>query len=455
MEYLRRKNIAILGLGIEGKDLANFLLKQKARVTIYDSKEEKNIDFKGIDKKKIKFIGGKNYLSEGLTDFDKVFRSPGVYRYLPEIVEAEKKGVKISSAIKLFFDLCPAKIIGITGTKGKGTTSTLIYKILKQSGRDVYLAGNIGKPYLELLPKLTNSSWVVLELSSFQLIDLHKSPQISVVLNITIDHMDWHKSRKEYLNAKKNIVSHQNKSDFAVLNYDYSSSRDFINNTNAKIYYFSKTEKVRGCFVSNGKIIITSGQKIEEIGNTDKLLLRGKHNWENVTASICASSLASAKIQAIKKVVFSFRGLEHRLELVGRIRGISFYNDSFSTNPQTTEAAINSYDEPITIIIGGFDKGLRYEGLAKNIADKKNVKTIILIGDIAQKIKRALKTAKFEGVIKELGKKSMKTIVKESYKNTPYGGVVLLSPATSSFDMFENYKERGNEFKKAVVSLRK
>ena len=453
--FQTEKNVAVLGFGLEGKDLVNFLLKHKAQVSVYDAKEEKDLDLSGIDKKNIKLICGKNYLSSGLSKFDMVFRSPGVYRFLPEIVNAEKKGAEISSAIKFFFDLCPAKIIGVTGTKGKGTTSTLIYKILKQSGKDVYLAGNIGKAYLGLLPKLKTSSWVVLELSSFQLIDLHKSPHIAVVLNITLDHLDWHKDREEYVDAKKNIVSHQKKSDFTLLNYDFASSRGFSEYSKGKVNYFSKSEKVKGCFVDNGKIILSQDGKGYEIGDTDNLIIRGRHNWENVTASICASSIAGASIKSIKKVVFSFKGLEHRLELVSKVGGVTFYNDSFSTNPQTTIAAINSFNEQITIILGGYDKGLEYEELAQKITDKRNIKAIILIGDVAVKIKKALNNANYEGVILDLGKASMKKIVKKAFKNTTKVGVVLLSPASSSFDMFENYKDRGNQFKKEVLLLAK
>src|SRR3990172_9188726 len=203
------KKVAILGFGLEGKDLALYLLGQGVDVSVFDKKNEADIDFAGLDKGKMTLICGENYLKEGLGGFDYVFRSPGVYRYIAEIVEAESRGVKISSAIKLFFEKCPAKIVGVTGTKGKGTTSTLIYEILKEGGYDVYLAGNIGKAYLELLPKLKKESIVVLELSSFQLIDMDVSPHIGVVLNITQDHLDWHKDLKEYVDAKKNIVKFQ------------------------------------------------------------------------------------------------------------------------------------------------------------------------------------------------------------------------------------------------------
>lgn len=450
----KNKRIAILGFGLEGRDLAKFLMNRGAKITVFDQKEKEELNLEGVNEEKIQFVCGKTYLSRGLLDFEYIFRSPGIYRFLPEIVKAEKRGVKVSSALKLFFDLCSGKIIGVTGTKGKGTTSTLIYKILKSSSKNVYLAGNIGKPCLELIPRLNKSSWVVLEISSFQLIDLHESPHISVVLNITSDHLDWHKNRKEYVEAKTNIVKHQKKNDLAVLSSDYDSSKDFAKYTKGKVFYFSRRRKINGSFVEDNKIKLLIGEEKYQIGNTKDLLLRGEHNWENITAAVCVSRLAGAKINAIKKVVFSFKGLEHRLELVGKIGGMSFYNDSFSTNPQPTIAAINSFDEPITLILGGSDKGLDYIEMAREIARKENVKRVVLIGQISSKIQNVLKKAKYRREILFLGKSNMKKIVRDSIKKTPKGGIILLSPATASFDMFEDYKDRGNQFKQAVKSFK-
>lgn len=450
--YFKNKKVAILGFGLEGKDAAQFLLEKGAEITILDRKEEKDLDFSTINKSKIKIICGENYLRNGLVNYDYVFRSPGVYRFIPEIVEAEKKGVMITSDIKLFFDLCPGKIIGVTGTKGKGTTSSLVYQILKKSGYKAYLAGNIGTPPLELLPKLNEDSWLVLELSSFQLINLTRSPYIAVVLNITTDHLDWHKDRNEYIDAKKNILKYQKPYDYAVINYDYATPKSFVKFTKGEVFYFSKKDKVKGCFIRNKKIYLSDKSEEIKIGETEDLLLKGEHNWENICAAICASRIAGANIKSIKNTVFSFRGLEHRLELVGKYKGISFYNDSFSTNPQTTIAAVNAFTEPITLILGGYDKGLDYDEMGEIISKKKNVINIILIGDTALKIKNSLLKARFKGNIIEMDKKSMKDIVKICIQNTLKEGVVLLSPASASFDMFKDCKERGKLFKKEVKS---
>lgn len=443
------KKVAVLGLGVEGQDLCRFLLKREAKITVFDQKTAKKL---GIDYKKFKQVGaqfklGKNYLKDGLVGFDYIFRSPGFYRFSPEIVAAEKKGAIVSSATKLFFDLSPAKIIGVTGTKGKGTTATLIYRILKEDSQDVYLGGNIGQPMLSLLPKLKSNSFVVLELSSFQLLDFDKSPHLAVVLFITSEHLDYHKDKDEYIQAKANIVRHQKKEDFAVLNADNLTSSSFTTLTPAKTFFFSRKKKVNGTYVRKGKIVLFE----ELVGETRNLKLRGEHNWENVSAAILTSSLAGAGLKAIKKAIFSFTGLEHRLELVRRLKGIEFYNDSFSTTPETAIAAIKAFTEPIILIAGGSEKGSDYTELGKEIS-RSTVKTLILIGEMAGRIKEACQKAEFKGQIIEQAK-NMSQIVNLAFKEASFGDVVLLSPACASFDMFKNYKDRGEQFKKYVQAL--
>lgn len=409
------KRVAILGYGLEGQDAEKFFQAQGIQITILDQKFDPD------------------YLKK-LDQFDVIVRSPGVYRYLPEIMAAQKAGAEITSAIKIFFAKCPAKIIGVTGTKGKGTTSTLIYEILKKADKDVYLVGNIGKPYLEILSKLNADSFVVMEISSFQLIDMDISPHIAVVLNITLDHMDWHKDRTEYVSSKKNIVKYQSASDWAIVNSDYETSKSFAEETKAKVIYFSK-----------------GGLELKYKTN---LLLRGEHNQENIAAAVAVCKILKIKDEVSLEVLAKFRGLEHRLELVGEINGVAFYNDSFATGPQPTIAAIKSFNEPITLILGGSDKGLNYDELGDEVVRQKQVKKVIIIGKIGPMIIRSLNLAKFHGSIINLKQKPMAKIVQNAFRNTPKGGVVLLSPAAASFDMFANYKDRGNQFKKAVNLLR-
>ncbi|MEK7111985.1 MAG: UDP-N-acetylmuramoyl-L-alanine--D-glutamate ligase [Patescibacteria group bacterium] len=449
-----KNKVAILGFGLEGKDTLDYFLAKGASVSIFDKKKESDLDLENI-KSEVELFVGEKYDLKLLKNFDLVVRSPGVYRYLPGIIAAEKSGAKITSAIKIFFKECPGTIIGVTGTKGKGTTASLISEILKEGKKDVYLAGNIGIPYLSLLPKIKKRSTVVLELSSFQLIDMDVSPQIAVVLNITSDHLDWHKDLKEYVDSKKNIVKFQKKSDYAVINADYEIPKSFAKETKAKVIFFSKAIPTNGCFVGGDEIILVRKDEMVSLGKKHWPLLRGEHNLENITAAISVASLLGIDEEIIKKVVFSFKGLEHRLELVDSVGGVSFYNDSFATGPQPTAAAVNSFEEPLALILGGYDKKLDYKELGEIISKKKNVVLVVLIGQVAEKIKIALKNAGFKGKISELGKSSMEKIVYEAFSNTPKGGVVLLSPAAASFDMFTSYKERGKKFKEAVIALEK
>ena len=445
-----KKKIAILGFGLEGKDALDYFLARGANVSIFDKKEKADLELENI-KTKVELFIGKKYDLKLLKNFDVIVRSPGVYRYLPQIVEAERAGAEITSAVKIFFEECPGTIIGVTGTKGKGTTASLIYQILKEDKKDVHLAGNIGLPYLSLLPKLREKSIVVLELSSFQLIDMEVSPRVAVVLNITSDHLDWHKNLKEYVEAKRKIVKFQKKSDDAVVNADYEIPKSFAKSTKANVVFFSRLEPTNGAFAASGEIFLEG----ESLGKTHWLSLRGEHNLENVTAAISAANVFRVDIETIKKAVFSFKGLEHRLELVESIGGVAFYNDSFATGPQPTIAAINSFTEPLTVILGGYDKKLDYEGLGKEIAKKKNVVAVVLIGSVAEKIKESLRKASFQGIIVGMGKSKMDGITQKAFSLTPKGGVVLLSPAAASFDMFPNYKERGKKFKEAVLALQK
>jgi len=450
MNNFSGKKIAVLGFGLEGQDLIRFLLKQKAQITVFDQKEKlSGQEYQVFKKAGVVFQLGKNYL-QNLSGFKFVFRSPGFKRFLPEILTAEKKGAQISSAVKLFFELCPAKIIGVTGTKGKGTTATLIYEILKKDGQKVFLAGNIGQPMLSLLPELSQDSWVVLELSSFQLQDLNQSPHIAVVLFIASEHLNYHQDTNEYIQAKANIVSHQKKSDWAVLNADDLISSSFAGLTPAQIYCFSRQKKVRGTYIQNREIYLFK----ERLGPVDNLQLLGVHNWENVCAAALASFLAGASLESIKKTIFAFKGLEHRLEEVTMIKGVTFYNDSFSTTPETTMAAIKSFSKPIVLIAGGSEKGSDYTQLGKEIT-QSTVKTLVLIGQMAEKIKTAVLAAGFKKEIVFQPSEKMREIVKVAFQKAKPGEVILLSPACASFDLFKDYKERGEQFKKYAQTLQK
>jgi len=450
------KHVAVLGYGIEGAAVAAFLLKNGASVWILDVRQIEDLDQKLVTPIKAlgaQFIVGKEYLQR-LSQFSHIFRSPGVRVNKPELVAAAKLGVIITSQIKLFFDLCPAKIIGVTGTKGKGTTSSLIYEMLKSAGKDVYIGGNIGVPPITFLDKLTPDSWVVLELSSFQLQDLHKSPHIAVMLMVTSEHLDYHATLEEYVEAKRNILKYQTPDDFAVINRDYPASHESDIYTDAKIYLVSRERETdNACFVANGKLIVRKNGSDDEIISTSEIALPGKHNLENASAATMAAKLAGVGDKDIIAALKSFKGLEHRLELVREIDGVKYYDDSFSTTPETAIAAIEAFEEPEILILGGASKNSDFTELGRTIRNAENIKAIIGVGEEWPIIKEQLGEHQESKLLLIEGAEDMKTIVAAAAKLARTGDVVLLSPACTSFDMFKNYKERGEQFKKAVMNL--
>ncbi len=461
----KNKKVAVVGYGVEGVSTAAYLHKKGISVSILDINKESEIDQHLLtDAKKhgSKFVLGENYLKD-LSRFDVIIASPGIKRSTKEFAHAEEKGSLITSQTKLFFDYCPAPIIGVTGTKGKGTTASLIYEMLKAEGFDAYIGGNVGVPPLEFLEKLTDKSWVVLELSSFQLMDLTKSPadaeamagkpHIAVMLMVTSEHLDFHKNPAEYIDAKRNILRFQTPSDFAVLNRDYVATNESDIFTDGKAYFVSRKEEAdQGCFKRDKSIWVRIGDSEKKIIDTKDILLPGSHNLENVCASVMASVLAGVSKEEIVKVLKTFKGLTHRLELVGEVNGVRYYDDSFSTIPETAIAAIEAFKEPEILILGGSGKQSDFKELGEVISKAKNIKAIIGIGSEWARIKEELQSHDTDVLLIE-GAGDMKTIVKAAEKIARPGDVVLLSPACASFDMFKNYKDRGEQFKKEVRAL--
>lgn len=446
------KKIAVFGFGIEGYATVKHFYRDN-HIEVFDEKP-----LYQIDKKFVKFLAGKHikYFFARNTvagNFDLVIHSAGVRRDNPRVQDFIKNGASATSATQIFFDHCKAKIIGVTGTKGKGTTSTLIHRFLKESGRKVFLAGNIGTPMLEILSKATVDSLVVLELSSFQLQYLTKSPHIAVVLMVTSEHMDWHKSQEEYLAAKQNIVKHQNKSDFAVINADFENSKSFATYTKAKKYFVSLKSETNGAYLKEDNLM-SSVDIREKICEASQVLLPGRHNLQNVLAAICAVKLLNVGNQSIKNVITTFSGLPYRLERVGKINGITYYNDSFSTTPETTIAAIEAFSEPKILILGGSSKKSDFLSLAQKIAADQTVKKVVLIGTEAARIKANLIKSSADSKIVSAKARSLAGIIAVAKQEAQKGDLILLSPACASFDMFKNYKDRGDQFKKEVENAR-
>jgi len=444
-EKFRNKKIAVLGFGVEGKATYEELLKHGIEATILDRAEKEDFLKQNPDIKS-ETVLGKDYLGS-LSDFEVIFKSPGIPILLPEIQKAIDAGIKVTSQIEFFFENAPGTIIGLTGTKGKGTTSSLIYEILKKAKKKVFLAGNIGLPAIDFLDSMDESSIMVLELSSFQLQTLKRSPKIAVILNITSDHLDYHQTVKEYREAKANIVRFQKKDDFAVINADYEVPMDFAKKSAGQKKYFSKEKPVNGCYVQGNRIFLETTGGVISLLDTKELQLKGAHNLENITAAIEAAYLAGADERAITEAVKDFKGLEHRLEFVREFENVKYYNDSFSTVPETAIAAINSFAEPKIIILGGSYKGSNYNELGKVIR-QSNTKALILVGQMAAEIEKAV-GADFKGK-KIIGISDMGEMVKAAREIAQKGDVVLLSPACASFGLFKNYKDRGEQFKNAV-----
>lgn len=446
------KKIAVLGFGVEGDSVVRFLHGKNAKIIVFDEKSEDEFDSSLISEYKKQGVEFKFGEIKNLNEFDVILRSPGIKLSHPVLLEAKEKGAEVTTPTKIFFESCPCPIIGVTGTKGKGTTSTLIYEMLKKQGLDAYLGGNIGLPPLEFIDKLSPTSLVVLELSSFQLQDMSQSPHIAVMLMITSEHLDYHKDVYEYVQAKRNILRFQTKNDYAIVNKDYPASNESDIRTEAKIYKVSREQDVeQGCFVRDSAIFLKMSGHEEKIMDVKDIALPGRHNLENVCAAIVAAIFGGAKMKAIIQVAKSFKGLEHRLELVRTVGGVRYYNDSFSTTPETAVAAVEAFSEPKIVILGGSSKGSDFKRLGEVLADpKNNVKAIIGIGVEWPRIKLKVESSKFKVVE---GLKTMHEIVQVASKEAELGDIVVLSPACASFDMFKNYKERGLQFKKEVNSL--
>ncbi len=459
MSMFKGKNIAILGLSIEGLDSVRFFCDQGANITCCDrrSKEELTDALKILKKYPVSYQLGNDYL-RNLNSYDAVVRTPGMSPRLPELIELRDAGKEITSLTKLFFELCKAPIIGVTGTKGKGTTATLIAEMLRESGEHVHLGGNVGTPLLSKIKDITEDDWVVLELSSFQLEDLSKSPHIAVVLRTTQEHLanfdtlatNFHPSKDAYIEAKKSIVRYQNSNDHAILNADDPTSRSFALETRAKIYLFSRLRRDTTAYVSHDAVYLQIGKKVK-ICDFQSIKLIGRHNLDNIAAATLAATIVGVIPASITRTVNQFKGLEHRLELTRTLHNVLYVNDSFSTVPETTIAAIESFSQPIILIVGGSEKGSDFTELGNKLP-QSTVKMLIVVGAMTDRIVHAALQSGFNKDI-ITGCTSMQKIVQVAHKNAKPGDVVLLSPACASFDMFKNYKERGKQFKHEVGLL--
>lgn len=443
------KNITVIGIGISNLPLIKYLVSLGANVTACDrrSAEDLGENYTELEKLGVKFNLGDGYLNN--LSGDMIFKTPGMRYDVPELLKAKENGSIVTSEMEVFFEVCPSHIIAVTGSDGKTTTTTLIHKMMTDAGYKTWLGGNIGNPLLTDTEKMKENDWVILELSSFQLHTMRKSPEIAVITNISPNHLDMHKDYKEYIDAKKNIMLYQNEGDTLIVNADNQVTADIGKSANGAVKYFSRNDMADVYLDGN---IIKRG--IVEILNIKDIKIPGMHNVENYMAAIAAVSGLVSK-DVIVNVAKTFGGVEHRIELVRTLDGVKYYNSSIDSSPNRTINTLRVFPNKVIMIAGGKDKGIPYDEIGPALAE--HVKVLILIGATSDKIQEAL-----DAEINKTGNgKDIEVIRATSYEdavNTARskahdGDVVLLSPASTSFDMFRNFEERGNLFKKIVNEL--
>ena len=451
--FLDGKQVAIIGMGVSNIPLLDYFYDKNAKVTVFSTNALSDEIMAKINKYRYEVELGEDNLSR-LKGFDIIFRSPSALPTKHEFQSAVKKGAILTSEIEMVLKLAPCKIIGVTGTEGKTTTTSLIYEICKKAGYNCFLGGNIGKPIFTKINQMKPEDIVILELSSFQLMGMTVSPNIAVVTNIFPDHLNVHKSYEEYQDAKKSIFRNQTEEGIVILNKDNEITEKFADEVKGKTIFFSSTKKLKNGYVydrEDGFIKKCTDGKCEKILNKNDIKLRGIHNYENICSALAATETVASK-EAQIEAVKNFKGVEHRLEFVREIDGVKYYNDSIGTSPASTIAGLNAFDENIILLAGGSDKGLDYKEIGEVIA--KKVGTLILTGPTAQKIEEATKQAlSEEKSIEIIHTNNLEESVKVAKEKAKEGDIVLLSPASASFDAFKNFEERGNYYKTLVNNL--
>ena len=451
-ETLRGKQILVLGVGVSNRPLVRLLLGHGLPVTCCDKTPREKLDPEVLE---LEQAGAKLHLGERYLDGlsgDVVFRTPGLHPDTPQIKALREGGAVITSEMEAFFQVCPCKIIAVTGSDGKTTTSTLISEFLKKQGYRVWLGGNIGTPLLDRADEMQPEDKVVLELSSFQLMYFPFSPQTAVITNLAPNHLDIHKDMEEYITAKENIYLHQQPGDRLILNMDNEITHAFAGKAVGSVREFSRRgEPERGVFLKDGTIW-RKEDSTEKILDQSDILLPGIHNVENYMAAILAVGDLVID-ENIREVAKTFGGVEHRIELVRVKDGVRYYNDSIASSPSRTTAGLRSFNQKVILIAGGYDKHIPFAPLGPEIIS--HVKTLILCGATAPKIYDAVISAPSysPGNPRILWEDDFYEAIRLASREAKPGDVVILSPAGPAFDKFKNFAVRGKEFKKTVMEL--
>ncbi len=453
-EFKKKANgmkIAVIGIGVSNLPLVRMLSEWGAEICVYDKRTKEQLaevydELKGLN---ADMVLGDNYLDKIKDGTQMVFKTPGVRCDLPAILEAEKNGAVISSEMELFFETCPAKIIAVTGSDGKTTTTSLIYDMLKRGGYNCYLGGNIGRPLLSEVEEMKAEDIAVVELSSFQLHTMKKSADIAVVTNVTPNHLDWHTDFEEYANSKKAVFEYQTPGSRVVLNFDNDITKGFGEGREGAVYFSSKTELCCGYCLKDNKIVkMEEKQVVREVLNIDTIYIPGLHNVENYMAAIAAvEGLVGDSV--IRETAVEFKGVPHRIEFVREFDGVKYYNDSIASSPARTTAGLVSFgDKKVILIAGGYDKKIPFDEFGMVVNDR--VKKLVLVGNTADKIKSAVTAADNFADMPIYVCEGFKQAVEKARDIAESGDIVILSPACASFDLFKNFEVRGDTFKKIV-----
>ena len=449
-EFIKNKNVAVVGIGVSNVPLIRFLVSLGAKVSAFDKKNREALGEIGYEFEElgVQLILGEGYL-ERLTGFEVIFKTPSMRIDCDALVKAKEEGAYITSEMEEFIRYCKGTIFAVTGSDGKTTSTTLIYNMLKEEGYKTYVGGNIGTPLFANIEEIKEEDKVVLELSSFQLMTIKLPMDVVVVTNITPNHLDMHKGMDEYIESKKNIFKYQDNNGLLILNMDNDITASFVGEEKGRLNKFSTKQIIDdGAYYKDGSLYVYNKKVCEK----DEIVIKGMHNVENYLGAFCAV-YDYVSIDTMRKVATTFKGVEHRCELVREIDGVKYYNDSIASSPTRTLAGLNAFDHPVILIAGGYDKNIPFEPLAEEGYEK--IKSLILLGKTKEKIKEV-----FDNVIKEKNLllpiyvvNTMEDAVLKAREISKEGDIVTLSPACASFDMYPNFEVRGRAFKDIINKL--
>ena len=454
-ERMQKSRVAFIGTGVTNGDIIRLFRKKGIAVTLLDKKTKEQLGetYAEFEKIGVQFCLGNTYLDH-LTDYDVIFRSPGVYYYHEKLQAARNAGVVITSEMEVFFSLCPCKIYAVTGSDGKTTTTTLISEFLTKEGFHVHKGGNIGRALLPIIEEIQESDVAVVELSSFQLLSMRQSPDVAVITNIAPNHLDVHGTMDEYIAAKTNLILHQDAFSRTVLNQDNALTMELAPMVRGTMLTFSRQmQPVHGTFLrEDGMLCYVENGNVTPIVHRDDIRIPGMHNVENYLAAIDAV-WGTVSIESICDVAKHFGGVEHRIEFVRELDGVKWYNDSIATSPTRVLAGLRSFQQKLIVIMGGYDKKIPFEPMADTVCQQ--VKLVILMGVTAEKIEKAIRgSLYYENDAPDLVHvSSMEEAVQEARKRAKPGDIVTLSPACASFDLYPNFEARGVHYKNLVKEL--